>query len=128
MSLSSFTVCMNALRLNLVKIHDASRDRPMRRKAAPETAVPEEARPGAADDQQNIIPKEDKSMKETINVNGMMCMHCEMHVKKALEALDGVEAAAPDHNAGKVELTLSRAVDAAELKKAVEDAGYEFVG
>ena len=67
-------------------------------------------------------------MKETINVNGMMCMHCEMHVKKALEALDGVEAAAPDHTAGKVELTLSAAVDEGALKKAVEDAGYEFAG
>ena len=67
-------------------------------------------------------------MKETINVNGMMCMHCEMHVKKALEALDGVEAAAPDHTVGKVELTLSAAVDEGALKKAVEDAGYEFAG
>ena len=67
-------------------------------------------------------------MKETIKVSGMMCMHCEMHVKSALEALDGVEAAAADHTAGKVELTLSKAVDEAELKKAVEGAGYEFAG
>ena len=67
-------------------------------------------------------------MKETINVNGMMCMHCEMHVKKALEALDGVETAAPDHNANKVELTLTKAVGEDALKKAVEEAGYEFAG
>ncbi len=67
-------------------------------------------------------------MKETINVNGMMCMHCEMHVKNALEALDGVEAAAADHTAGKVELTLSHEVAEAELKKAVEGAGYEYAG
>ena len=67
-------------------------------------------------------------MKETINVNGMMCMHCEMHVKKALEALDGVEAAAADHTAGKVELSLSREVEETELKKAVEGAGYEYAG
>ncbi len=117
MSLSSFTVCMNALRLNLVKLHDASHDRPMRRRAK---AEPE--------DNNKTIQKEDEPMKETINVNGMMCMHCEMHVKNALEALDGVEAVAADHTAGKVELTLSKEVAEAELKKAVEGAGYEFVG
>ena len=146
MSLSSFTVCMNALRLNLVKIHDASHDKALKHRAKPEETAPqteaeaascactkENACPvpapagGNAEDT-NIISTEENTMKETINVNGMMCMHCEMHVKKALEALDGVEAAAPDHNANKVELTLTRAVAEDELKKAVEDAGYEFAG
>ncbi len=155
MSLSSFTVCMNALRLNLVNLHDASKDRPLRRLAVPE-AAPFEATANAAGalpadipacacgtketnacpavspdenaEDMNHISREEDTMKETINVNGMMCMHCEMHVKKALEALDGVEAAAPDHTAGKVELTLSAAVDEGALKKAVEDAGYEFAG
>ena len=155
MSLSSFTVCMNALRLNLVNLHDASKDRPLRRRALPETA-PSEAPANAAGalpadipacacgtketnacpavspdenaEDMNHISREEDTMKETINVNGMMCMHCEMHVKKALEELDGVEAAAPDHTVGKVELTLSAAVDEGALKKAVEDAGYEFAG
>ena len=146
MSLSSFTVCMNALRLNLVKIRDASKDRPLRRRAKPEEAEKPEGQEAscACAAEENACPAtvkaggdaentrnasvEERSMKETINVNGMMCMHCEMHVKKALEALDGVEAAAPDHTAGKVELTLSAAVDEGALKKAVEDAGYEFAG
>ena len=151
MSLSSFTVCMNALRLNLVKLHDASKDRPMRRRAKPEAAAEEAEKQASADspacacgteetkacpvifpgenaEDMNHISEEENTMKETINVNGMMCMHCEMHVKKALEALDGVEAAAPDHNAAKVELTLTKAVNEDVLKKAVEDAGYEFAG
>ena len=148
MSLSSFTVCMNALRLNLVKLHDASKDKPMRHRAKPEaaeetsaeaaapacTCKPEETNacpvmnPDGNAEDIKILSKEDNAMKETIKVNGMMCMHCEMHVKKALEALDGVEAAAPDHSAAKVELTLTKAVDEDVLKKAVEDAGYEFAG
>ena len=144
MSLSSFTVCMNALRLNLVKVHDASKDRPMRRRALPETEKTEKQEAGCACNAEEktcpvpagagesvrntIITSEDNVMKETINVNGMMCMHCEMHVKKALEALDGVEAAAADHTAGKVELSLSREVEETELKKAVEGAGYEYAG
>ena len=146
MSLSSFTVCMNALRLNLVKLHDASRDRKIKRRALPEEAAPAAAEEtacacpadkneckvseGTAVNTENNgnISKEEEAMKETIKVSGMMCMHCEMHVKSALEALDGVEAAAADHTAGKVELTLSKAVDEAELKKAVEGAGYEFNG
>lgn len=143
MSLSSFTVCMNALRLNLVKIRDASKDRPLRHRAKPEEQPGQEAS-CACPDEENMCPVpaaagvdaedtkntsgEDRSMKETINVNGMMCMHCEMHVKKALEALDGVETAAPDHNANKVELTLTKAVGEDALKKAVEEAGYEFAG
>ena len=149
MSLSSFTVCMNALRLNLVKIHDASKDKPMRHRAkaeaeapgaagqavetactcaAEENICPVPAAAGAGIENTNNISTEENTMKETINVNGMMCMHCEMHVKQALEALDGVEAAAPDHNANKVELTLTKAVGEDVLKKAVEDAGYEFAG
>ncbi|MBQ6196665.1 MAG: heavy metal translocating P-type ATPase [Lachnospiraceae bacterium] len=152
MSLSSFTVCMNALRLNLVKVHDASKDRPLRRRALPENeAASKESEettargtcacqaennknacllPEGAEGAEDKIEKttEEEIMKETINVNGMMCMHCEMHVKNALEALDGVEAAAADHTAGKVELTLSHEVAEAELKKAVEGAGYEYAG
>lgn len=65
---------------------------------------------------------------ETVKVNGMMCEHCEMHVKKALEGLDGVESAEVSHEAGTAKLTLSAAVPEDALKKAVTDAGYEYVG
>ena len=67
-------------------------------------------------------------MTETVKIDGMMCNHCEMHVKKALEALDGVESAEASHVDKQAVLKLSKEVPADEIKKAVEDAGYEFVG
>lgn len=67
-------------------------------------------------------------MTKTIEIKGMMCPRCEAHVKKALEALDGVTSAAPSHEANNAVLELTRDVPAAELKQAVEEAGYEFVG
>ena len=63
-----------------------------------------------------------------ISVKGMMCEHCEMHVKKALEAIDGIDAASADHKKGEVKLTLSKAVADDAMKAAVTDAGYEFIG
>ncbi len=94
MSLSSFCVVTNALRLNFAKIKST---------------------------------KETKTMEKIMKVNGMMCGHCEMHVKKALEAVAGVAEAAADHNSGTVRLTLTAEVANEKLKKAVEDAGYEVV-
>ncbi len=105
MALSSFCVCMNALRLNLVKIHDASRDRKIKQKTT-----------------------EDKVMTKTLNVEGMMCEHCEARVKKALEAIDGVESAVADHNANTAVVTLAGEVADDVLKKAVEDQDYKVVG
>ena len=67
-------------------------------------------------------------MQKTVKINGMMCPKCEAHVKKALEALPGVESAAPSHEAGNAVLTLSAEVSDAAIKAAVEEAGYEFVG
>ena len=67
-------------------------------------------------------------MKKTMEIKGMMCAHCEAHVKKALEALDGVAGAAPSHEKGSAVLELTADVPEAALRKAVEDAGYEFVG
>ena len=153
MSLSSFTVCMNALRLNLFKVHSPSHDRPMRHRALPETAGGAEERENAADKILGNNPdgeaagvaagpddsyhkvvkdkeenKEDKNMTETIKVEGMMCGNCEKHVKNALEALDGVTSAEVSRTSGQAVLTLSKAVDEAVLKKAVEDAGYQFTG
>ena len=105
MSLSSFTVCMNALRLNLFKVHDASKDKKMTFKT-----------------------KESKEMKETVKINGMMCGHCEATVKKALEALDGVDEAVVSHESGTAVLSLSKAVADEDIKKAITDKDYEFVG
>ena len=109
MSLSSFTVCMNALRLNLVHIHDAKKDRPIHKRALKE------------------IEEGEKEMKETVKIEGMMCGHCEASVKKALEAVDGVESAEVSHESGTAVVTLSHAVDDDVIRKAIEDKDYTFV-
>ena len=70
----------------------------------------------------------ERSVAVEVKIKGMMCPHCEAHVKKALEALDGVESAVPDKDAGNAVLTLSKEVSADAIKAAVEDAGYEFLG
>ena len=108
MSLSSFCVCMNALRLNLVKIHDASHDKPLKKQAVI-----------------TLEKKEDPVMEKTLQVEGMMCVHCEARVKKALEAVDGVESAVASHEAGTAIVTLSKDVADEVLKKAVEDQDYK---
>lgn len=99
MSLSSFFVCMNALRLNTFSMHDASKD--IKRKK-----------------------KEKKTMEKTLEITGMMCGHCEMAVKKALEAVDGVESADVSHEKGTAVITLSKEVSNDVLKKTVEDKDY----
>lgn len=66
-------------------------------------------------------------MKETVKIEGMTCSHCEMTVKKALEALDGVESAAVSHEKGTAELSLSKDVAEQDIKKAIEDKDYKFV-
>ena len=104
MSLSSFCVVSNALRLNFFDLYSAKRDRKIKAK------------------------KEKKKMEKTMKIEGMMCMHCSGRVQKALEAIDGVESAIVSHETGTAVLTLTKAVDDAVLKKAVTDAGYEVVG
>ncbi|MBQ8074514.1 MAG: heavy metal translocating P-type ATPase [Oscillospiraceae bacterium] len=117
MALSSFFVCMNALRLNLVKIHDPSHDRKIKQKSADAaSAVPAE------------IKKEDTPMTKTLKVEGMMCQHCEARVKKALEAVDGVESAVADHNLGTAVVTLKADVSDDALIKAVEAQDYQVLG
>ena len=110
MSLSSFFVVTNALRLNLVKLYDPSRDRPLKN-APQEVTIPE-------------IIKEEPTMKKTVRIEGMMCKHCVAHVTKALEGIEGVkpEVSLEDKAAY---LTLEKDVPDEVLKKAVEDAGYE---
>jgi len=80
------------------------------------------------EDIQKAFQKEGKQMTQTIGIKGMMCAHCEAHVKKALEAIDGVTSAAPSHEAGNAVIELSKEVPADALRKAVEGAGYEYVG
>ena len=76
----------------------------------------------------SIFPKEETTMKETVKIEGMMCGHCEAAVKKALEALAGVEKADVSHEKGTAVLTLSSEVSDAAIQKAVEDKDYTFVG
>ena len=113
MSLSSFCVVTNALRLNLFRVHDASGDRPRRNHRDFEIKI------------ENIV-KEENSMSTTLKIEGMMCPHCEARVKKALEALDGVESAVVSHEAGTAVVTGS--VGFEEMKAAVEAQDYKVLG
>ena len=124
MSLSSFTVCMNALRLNRFRMQDAGKDQPLRKQATSMEEIEYEMESLLKSNE----TEEEKKMTTEVKIKGMMCAHCEAHVKKALEALDGVESAAPDKDAGNAVLTLSKDVSADAVKAAVEDAGYEFLG
>jgi Cu2+-exporting ATPase len=110
MSLSSFTVCSNALRLNLLNIYDSSRDRKKTSQIHKITVNDS---------------KEEGSMKKTMIIEGMMCEHCEATVKKALEKIEGVEKAEVSHVEGTAIVTLSREVADEVLKQAVEDRDYE---
>ena len=130
MSLSSFTVCMNALRLNLIKVHDTKHDKKIRRQPLPED-VAEDSRLDSSslinntDSEDNYT--EEKKMTKTLKVEGMMCEHCEARVKKALEAIEGVESAVADHNAGTAVVTLSADVADEILKEAVEAQDYKVL-
>ena len=197
MSLSSFTVCMNALRLNLFNVRSPSRDKKKKMAVLPDwdtisgkpsSAEKPEAAGGKAvvlvegmmcENCENhvkkaleslpfitgaradhktgrvsityssqpdeaamkqvlakadyeykgiLFPKEETNMKETVKIEGMMCNHCEMTVKKALEALDGVEKADVSHTKGTAVLTLDKAVADGDIKKAIEDKDYTFKG
>lgn len=116
MSLSSFTVCMNALRLNLIRPYDTKHDK-------------------AKSDIRNRLKgleikneKEIKNMEKTIKIEGMMCGHCEATVKKALEALDGVISADVSHDKGTAVVALEKDVADDVLTKAVEDKDYKVTG
>lgn len=125
MSLSSFCVVMNALRLNFVKVHNTNRDT---KKKHPVSDNLFEAMDESVNKKENDMKeKENKTMEKTIEIKGMMCGHCEKHVKNALEALEGVESAAADHEKGVAVVTLSADIPDDVFKKTIEDADYEFV-
>ncbi|MBQ9687526.1 MAG: heavy metal translocating P-type ATPase [Oscillospiraceae bacterium] len=112
MSLSSFCVVTNALRLNLFKVHDASRDKPRKGKEMEEIKIENN--------------KEELTMTKTLKIEGMMCTHCEARVKKALEAVEGVESAVVSHESGTAVVTGS--ADFETLKAAVEAQDYTVLG
>ena len=118
MALSSFFVCMNALRLNLVDPHRAGSER--KEKAIPADALVQIA--------SAMKTKEETTMKKVLKVEGMMCAHCEARVKKALEAVPGVESAVADHAAGTATVTLTSPVEDQALRAAVEAADYTVTG
>ena len=123
MSLSSFCVVSNALRLNLFDVHSTKHDRAAKN-AASLPAV--SAQPAAVANKEST--KEDTAMKKTLKVEGMMCGHCEARVKKALEALPEVDEAVVSHEAGTAIVTLNAEVADDVLKNAVEAQDYKVTG
>ena len=111
MSLSSFCVVTNALRLNLCRVYDPKHDR--------------KAKPDRKDKTDKPNESEEKSMTKTMNIEGMMCCHCEARVKKALEALDAVSEAAVSHESGTAVVTLSSDISDEKLKETVEAEDYK---
>ena len=139
MSLSSFCVCMNALRLNLFKVHNANRDRHGKGEVS-ETKLNSLIAKVTGNDESSDEPgqsetnnlhednlKEGKVMTKTMKIEGMMCGHCEATVKKALEAIDGVNSAEVSHEAGTAVVELSEEVQDEVLQKAVEDKDYKVL-
>ena len=128
MSLSSFCVVSNALRLNLFDLHSTKHDRKPKSAALPAAPVQPAAAENTAEPASAPVVKEDNAMKKTLHVEGMMCCHCEARVKKALEALPAVDEAVVSHEAGTAIVTLNAEVSDADLKKAVEDQDYKVTG
>lgn len=116
MGLSSFCVVSNALRLNFLKSHDSRRDKKVKNPVLGNLI---------SNAGQEMAGKE-KSMK--ISVKGMMCGHCEKHVKEALEAIEGITSATASHEKAEVAIETSKEVDESAIKAAVEKAGYEYAG
>ena len=141
MSLSSFCVVTNALRLNLFKVYDASKDKRIKNKinnveskAKNETAGTNNKENKTKNETANISKAENKikkdeenKMEKTMKIEGMMCGHCEARVKKVLEALEQVEEAVVSHEAGTAVVKLSAELDNEVLKKAVEDQDYKVI-
>ena len=107
MSLSSFSVVTNALRLNFFRMHDSKRDHTIKK---------------------TTVKKETKPMTKTLKIEGMMCGHCEMHTKKALEALDGVTSAEVSHKTGTAVVTLNKEIPDEVFRKTIAELGYEVTG
>ena len=120
MSISSFTVCMNALRLNLIKPFDPKHDRAKSDVRSRANEIEKEFK--------DINTKETLKMEKTISIEGMMCGHCEATVKKALEALDGVISADVSHDKGTAVVALEKDISDEILTKTVEDKDFKVTG
>ncbi len=116
MSLSSFCVVTNALRLNLFQVYNANKDKPLRIKKKVEVAF------------EDNIRKEEKTMEKTLTIEGMMCPHCSGRVHDALEANDAIANAVVSHETGTAVVTLAAEISDEALAKIVEDAGYKVTG
>ena len=137
MSLSSFSVCMNALRLNLFKLHDSSHDKPLRVRALPDKSNEDIAvAENAVNGRETICPlpplsdegsKEQRIKHAVLTVEGMTCGHCEKRVNKALEALDEILSAKADHTTATVDITYINNLPESMIAKAIEDADYTYV-
>lgn len=122
MSLSSFCVVTNALRLNLFKVHSTARDKALKNPVTLNISHDE----NKEDKKQE---KETKTMvKVTVNVEGMMCGHCEAHVNKAIQAAFGAEDVVSSHESGTTVFTAPEKVDEARVEEVIKEAGYEFKG
>ena len=136
MGLSSFCVVSNALRLNWLKVHDGSRDKAVKNPIdhaiiqSENSRIDSKKKKNETKENDTIVndKKEMENSEMKIKVNGMMCPHCEASVKKALEAIDGIESAVASHEENMVTITTSKDVDEALIKEAVTDAGYEYDG
>ena len=128
MSLSSFCVVSNALRLNLFDLHSTKHDHKTASPAAAQTQPAVENTTKKEDAPASEVKTEGTTMKKTLKVEGMMCGHCEARVKKALEAIPGVAEAVASHTDGTAVVTLTQDVSDDVLKKAVEDQDYKVTG
>lgn len=135
MSLSSFCVVTNALRLNWFRMHDNSRDQRLKKQAQINQGTVRKGREqevssgkDSREKQQNQTNKEETKMTKTMKIEGMMCGHCEARVKKCLEALSQVNEAAVSHETGTAVVTLNADIADEVLKKTVEDQDYQVTG
>ena len=117
MSLSSFCVVTNALRLNFFKMHDASKDKKIKNSVVLENIQV-----------QNTTKQEEITMKKTMKIEGMMCGHCEATVKKALESIDGVTEAVVSHESGTAVVSMTTEISDEVLTQTVEDKDYKVTG
>lgn len=120
MSLSSFCVVTNALRLNFCALYDSRHDKVRNNKKEPKKEKEQK--------KEKETEKENKTMTEVIEVRGMMCGHCEATVKKALEKMDGIEGVVADHEKNTVTMTCTSRPDENKLKEVIEELGYEYGG
>ncbi len=123
MSLSSFCVVTNALRLNMLRIHDPGKDKPLKKRRIPNL----ESIHDSDRQEENIQIKEEIKMEKTMKIEGMMCGHCEATVKKSLEALAEVSEAVVSHEAGTAVVKLSGEISDETLKRTVEEKDYKVL-